>query len=155
MVATTASYQRWLGQGTGPILLNIVGCTGTESSLLNCSHRDLDYYYFYYFPPHYYLDCSYNVGVVCPSCKSCFNMKVVTSDLLSELNMLGVSNCGYYGPHFCWMASDSSMSHQIKNVLHPHSSVYTWHYEIAIPNMCEKDIVVHITDIHICMLERC
>ena len=93
MVAITASF----GRGTGPILLNVVGCTGTESSLLNCSHRDMDYY-FYYFPYSYYFDCLYdnNVGVVCPSCKSCFNTKVVTSELLSELNMLGVSNCGYY-----------------------------------------------------------
>ena len=94
MIAITAAF----GRGTGPIFLNIVGCTGTESSLLNCSHRNLDYYYFYYVPPYHYFDCLFynDVGVVCPSCKSCFNTKVVTSELLSELNMLGVSNCGYY-----------------------------------------------------------
>ena len=89
MAAITA-YQAVFGRGTGPIFLNIVGCTGTESSLLNCSHRELDYYNYFF--------ClySHDVGVVCPSCKSCFNTKVVTSDVLSQLNYLGVSYCGYY-----------------------------------------------------------
>ena len=69
MVATTA-YPAAFGQGTGPILLNVVGCTGTESSLLNCSHWELQTRtYFYYCP--YFSD----VGVVCPSCKSCFSNK--------------------------------------------------------------------------------
>ena len=92
MVVTTA-YRTAVGQGTGPILLNLVGCTGTESSLLNCSRWDAYYYYsFYYFECLFYDD----VGVVCPSCKSCFNNsknKVVTSELLSQLNNLIASNC--------------------------------------------------------------
>ena len=149
MIAIIAAF----GKGTGPILLNIVGCTGTESSLLNCSHRELDAYYFYHFLLCYYIDYN-DVGVVCPSCKSCFNTKVVTSELLSWLNMLGVTNCGYYdnantslytmGSVILWsysslMASYSlSVSYQFKNVLHSHSSVYAWDYEIAIPNIVKR-----------------
>ena len=68
MVATTAHHAAF-GRGTGPILLNLVGCTGTESSLLNCSHSGIDYYFYRF--PFYYFDCN-DVGVVCPSCKSCF-----------------------------------------------------------------------------------
>ena len=48
------------GQGTDPVLLYNVGCTGTESSLLNCS---LDGTYL-----HYCLH-SNDAGVVCPPCK--------------------------------------------------------------------------------------
>ena len=69
MVATTA-YPAAFGQGTGPLLLNVVGCTGTESSLLNCGHLDV-------FECLFYND----VGVVCPSCKSCFNRIIVSSEL--------------------------------------------------------------------------
>ena len=68
MVATTAHHAAF-GRGTGPILLNLAGCTGTESSLLNCSHWDN--YYYYHFLFYYITDCN-DVGVVCPSCKSCF-----------------------------------------------------------------------------------
>ena len=62
MVATTAHYAAF-GRGTGPIFLTLVGCTGTESSLLNCSHSGVDDYF--------YFECN-DVGLVCPSCKSCF-----------------------------------------------------------------------------------
>ena len=42
------------GQGTGPILMSNVGCTGTESRVLDCS----------YYPFH---ECthSYDVGIKC------------------------------------------------------------------------------------------
>ena len=48
------------GRGTGPIFLDNVGCTGTESSLLSCSHRGVSIHY-----------CGHHedAGVVCPSCK--------------------------------------------------------------------------------------
>ena len=48
------------GQGTGPIYLGNVGCTGTESSLLNCSHSGIGV-----------TSCSHygDAGVVCPSGK--------------------------------------------------------------------------------------
>ena len=48
------------GQGTGPTYLNSVQCTGTESSLLSCSHSGIGATY-----------CSHSsdAGVVCPSCK--------------------------------------------------------------------------------------
>ena len=48
------------GQGTGPILLDSVGCTGTESSPLSCTHIG--------FGVH---NCGHSedAGVVCPTCK--------------------------------------------------------------------------------------
>ena len=48
------------GRGTGPLVLNSVGCTGTESSLLSCSHRVVGV-----------TTCSHynDAGVVCPTCK--------------------------------------------------------------------------------------
>ena len=48
------------GQGTGPIHLGNVGCTGTESSLLSCSHSGIGVTYC----GHYE-----DVGVVCPTSK--------------------------------------------------------------------------------------
>ena len=45
-------------QGTGPVLLSYLSCTGTESSLLSCSRSGTP-------------SCSHfqDAGVVCPSCK--------------------------------------------------------------------------------------
>ena len=75
------------------MLLYFVRCTGTESSLLNCSHNEIDDYYYdydYYLIYHY---CSHysDAGVVCPSCKLCVwlfgtNTKVLTPELLSQLD---------------------------------------------------------------------
>ena len=55
-----AVHQAAFGQGTGPVLLSYVTCTGTESSLLSCSRTDT-----------YLHRCShfYDAGVVCPPCK--------------------------------------------------------------------------------------
>ena len=52
-------------QGTGPVLLSDVICTGNESSLLSCSHSGTNLRY-----------CSHfnDAGVVCPSCKYKFSM---------------------------------------------------------------------------------
>ena len=48
------------GRGTGPIFLDGVRCTGTESSLLSCSRSG-----------NAYCSHSSDAGVVCPPCKLC------------------------------------------------------------------------------------
>ena len=52
-------------QGTGPVLLSDVICTGNESSLLSCSHSGTNLRY-----------CSHSTdaGVVCPQSKYKFSM---------------------------------------------------------------------------------
>ena len=58
---TTAIFYGAFGQGRGPILLDNLQCTGTESSLLGCSHRGIGVF----------SSCSHSedAGVVCPPCK--------------------------------------------------------------------------------------
>ena len=52
-----AVFQAVFGQGTGPMFLGGAWCTGTESSLLNCSHSGIGVTY---------CSHSYDFGVVCP-----------------------------------------------------------------------------------------
>ena len=58
-IAAIALTGAAFGQGTGPVYLNSVGCAGTESSLLSCSHSGIG------------VACSHSgdVSVVCPSGK--------------------------------------------------------------------------------------
>ena len=73
-------FRAAFGQGTGPVLLHGVACTGNESSLLNCS-RQIGVTYCSHF---------YDVGVICPpgkSYKSERNTKVLTSKLLSQIGI--------------------------------------------------------------------
>ena len=60
-IIAIAVSQAAFGQGAGFVFLSNVGCTGAESSLLSCSHG-------VHFCAH-----SEDVGVVCPTCKSCIN----------------------------------------------------------------------------------
>ena len=57
-----AVFQAAFGQGTGPVLLSYVRCTGADSSLLRCSRIGT-----------YLHQCSHSqdAGVVCPPCKLC------------------------------------------------------------------------------------
>ena len=50
-------YQHNFGRGTGPVFLNRLRCSGTESSLLSCSHRGIRFNWC----GHYE-----DAGVVCP-----------------------------------------------------------------------------------------
>ena len=63
-----AAYYAPFGQGTGPVLLYYVRCTGTESSLLSCSH-DGTYLY--------HCSHSYDAGVVCLPCKLCLTFQLL------------------------------------------------------------------------------
>ena len=51
------------GQGTGPVFLDYVRCTGNESSLLSCSHQGII--------GVVYCSHSYDFGVVCPPGEQC------------------------------------------------------------------------------------
>ena len=53
-----AGDQASFGQGNGPVFLSNLGCTGNESSLLNCSNQGIGVVYC--------LDFN-DVGVICPS----------------------------------------------------------------------------------------
>ena len=72
-VGPVAVFYAAFGRGTGPVYLNNVGCSGTESSLLNCSHNGIRFNW-----------CSHyeDAGVVCPTCKS----HVYTSALQCNCN---------------------------------------------------------------------
>ena len=58
-IAAIAVTRAAFGRGTGPVYLNSVRCSGTESSLLSCSHSGIG------------VACSHSgdAGVVCPSGK--------------------------------------------------------------------------------------
>ena len=45
--AQSFSYARY-GSGTGPSLLDRLGCTGSEKALLNCSHTEIGGFTSYY-----------------------------------------------------------------------------------------------------------
>ena len=76
-IAALAITRTVFGQGTGPIYLNSVGCTGTESSLLSCSHSGIGVTY-----------CShtYDVGVVCPT-STLVNAKCQIQNKIISLSM--------------------------------------------------------------------
>ena len=80
-VVGVAVYSAAFGQGTGPILLSEVGCTGTESSLLSCNHVEILRY------------CShfYDAGVICPSCKPCIWVQIVLTSVSCCHSETGVS----------------------------------------------------------------
>ena len=76
-ITATVVYRAGFGQGTGPVFLNSVSCTGTEASLLNCSHR--------------FGSCSHysDAGVICPLCK--LNALAHHDNLNSQMRNTNVS----------------------------------------------------------------
>ena len=76
--------QAAFGQGTGSLVLKNIGCSGTESSLLRCSHQVVGV-----------TTCSHSedAGVVCPTCKLC------TSVLVSKCNIHIHVNCHFIVVH--------------------------------------------------------
>ena len=58
-IGSVSVFYAAFGQGTGPIYLGNVGCTGMESSLLSCSHSGIGVTYC----GHYE-----DAGVVCQPC---------------------------------------------------------------------------------------
>ena len=76
-IAALAITRTVFGQGTGPIYLNSVRCTGTESSLLSCSHSGIGVTYCLH---------TYDVGVVCPSC-TLINDKYQIQNKIVSLSM--------------------------------------------------------------------
>ena len=71
------------GEGTGPVLLHNVVCTGNESSLLNCSHQ-----IGVTFCSHFY-----DVGVICPPGKSHKSERFL---LLNYFHSgIGINYCGH------------------------------------------------------------
>ena len=91
-IIAIAVYRATFGQGTGPVLLTHVNCTGTESSLLSCSRegtslRQCSHYRSYY-------TVFQDAGVVCP-CK----LHVDTSHFCCH-RWKCVSYCGHYDK--CW-----------------------------------------------------
>ena len=61
--------QAAFGQGTGPIFLDNVGCTGTESSLLSCSHRGIGVHYCGHYSDAGVVCPSSKLGILCSQCK--------------------------------------------------------------------------------------
>ena len=57
LAGAIALSEAFYGEGTGPIFLDEVGCTGNESSLLECSHEGIENH-----------DCLHHedAGVLCP-----------------------------------------------------------------------------------------
>ena len=72
-----AVSQAAFGQGTGPVFLSNVRCTGNDYSLLSCNHSEIGVTYC----SHYY-----DAGVVCPSCKWSSSSYLQTSELFIRLS---------------------------------------------------------------------
>ena len=67
------------GRGTGPIYLDNVECTGTESSLLRCSRSGIGVTYC----GHYE-----DAGVVCPTCKLHMFFFVSVSTQITSMHVI-------------------------------------------------------------------
>ena len=91
-IATLAVSRATFGQGTGPIYLDDVGCTGTESSLLSCSHRGIGV-----LRRCYHFE---DAGVMCPPCKRFFfSVNVQISNYHNSLLEL---TCYFCKLHTCY-----------------------------------------------------
>ena len=83
-LVTSVFYSGYFGQGTGPLLLYNLRCTGTESSLLSCSHSVVGV-----------TSCSHSndAGVACSSCKLYVSSSVCHIGTSTHIILLVMITC--------------------------------------------------------------
>ena len=90
------------GQGTGPILLHDVWCTGTESSLLNCNYFRIGFTSCsnFYFESEPVVNPVEGAGVICPPGNSWFVFKCHLWDSVCITTTMDIARLFQWGQAF-------------------------------------------------------